>query len=124
MADAVARAAGLLAVVLSLSACGPGAAPPSAGAARVAIKPADVQLAKIFEQSCAACHASVGNPAPQAGDAAAWSPRLAQGEAQLLAHTLNGYKGMPPLGSCGECSEEEFTALIAFMARGEGAAAP
>jgi cytochrome c5 len=42
----------------------------------------------------------------------------------LLDHTVSGYKGMPPLGSCGDCGETEFTALIEFMARGRGAATP
>jgi cytochrome c5 len=34
----------------------------------------------------------------------------------LLDRTISGYKGMPPLGSCAECTEQEFEALIRFMA--------
>ncbi len=49
---------------------------------------------------------------------AAWAPRLAQGGSVLLNHTLSGYKGMPPLGSCMDCSEEDFLALIQFMSEG------
>ncbi|MBE0763098.1 cytochrome c5 family protein, partial [Escherichia coli] len=46
--------------------------------------------------------------APLTGDAAAWAPRLAQGIDTLLDHSINGYKGMPPMGMCMQCSEEQF----------------
>jgi cytochrome c5 len=29
---------------------------------------------------------------------------------------VRGYKGMPPLGACMDCTEREFEALIRFMA--------
>lgn len=63
-------------------------------------------------------------PRPFAGDRAAWAPRLEQGMPTLLAHTVSGYKGMPPLGSCSDCGEDDFTALIEFMSLGKGAATP
>jgi cytochrome c5 len=78
----------------------------------------------MYAATCGPCHSAAGNPAPQAGDRAAWEPRLAQGMPTLLAHTVSGYRGMPPLGSCGDCGEEELTALIEFMALGKGAATP
>lgn len=126
MTDLVARALAFFVAGLVLAACGRSSPANSntPSAAGIASKPAAPKLARIFDQSCAACHAKPGTAAPQVGDRAAWAPRLAQGDAQLLAHVLEGYKGMPPLGSCGDCSEEDFTALIAFMSRGEGAAAP
>ena len=31
-------------------------------------------------------------------------------------NTINGFNGMPPLGMCMDCGEEEFVALINFMA--------
>jgi cytochrome c5 len=74
------------------------------------------QLGKLYLQTCMACHASPGSGAPQAGDRAAWAPRLRQGMDVLLDHTVDGYKGMPPLGSCMDCGEAEFEALIRFMA--------
>ncbi len=43
------------------------------------------------------------------------APRLAQGIDTLLDHSINGYKGMPPMGMCMQCSEEQFRALIDFM---------
>jgi len=102
-------------VVAGLCACGEQAAP--AGGAAAA--PADPKLAKLYGQTCKACHTSPGSGAPQSGDRAAWDPRMAQGMATLLDHTVNGYKGMPPLGSCMDCGEKDFEALIRFMS-GQG----
>jgi len=41
--------------------------------------------------------------------------RIAQGPDTLLDHTINGYNGMPPMGLCVQCSEEQFLGLISFM---------
>ncbi|HKY90572.1 MAG TPA: c-type cytochrome [Nevskiaceae bacterium] len=126
MTNLLQRAAGLTLLSLVLVACGKSEAPPAATSSATApaapITPADPELAKIYTASCRLCHGAVGNPAPQAGDTAAWAPRLAQGMPTLLQHTVAGFKGMPPLGSCSDCGEAEFTALIEFMATGQGAA--
>lgn len=74
------------------------------------------ELGALYLQTCMACHTSPGSGAPQAGDRAAWAPRLRQGMEVLLDHTIEGYEGMPPLGSCMDCSAEQFEALIRFMA--------
>ena len=50
------------------------------------------------------------------GDAAAWETRREKGIETLLANTVNGYRGMPPLGTCGFCSEPDLRDLIAYMA--------
>jgi cytochrome c5 len=34
----------------------------------------------------------------------------------LLASTVAGVGGMPPLGTCGLCSEDDLRELIAYMA--------
>jgi cytochrome c5 len=54
--------------------------------------------------------------APLTGDRKAWEPRIRQGTDTLLDHAINGYNGMPPMGQCVECSEEQFLQLIGFMA--------
>lgn len=106
-----------LATAIAISACGEKA--PSTPTAEVSITgaaPADAKLARLYDQTCKACHTSPGSGAPQAGDVKAWQARLAQGMPKLLDNTINGYKGMPPLGSCMDCNEAEFEALIRFMA--------
>jgi cytochrome c5 len=96
-----------------LAACGPDSAPP---AAATLAAPADPKLARLYEQTCKACHTTPDTGAPLAGDRGAWMPRVAQGMPALVEHTVRGYKGMPPLGSCMDCSEREFEALIRYMA--------
>lgn len=72
--------------------------------------------ARAYQTACASCHARPGTGAPLVGDDHAWAKRRAQGANVLLAHTVNGYRGMPPLGTCGLCSEAELRALVAYMA--------
>jgi cytochrome c5 len=113
------RRAVFLLAAIALAGCGdkpPPPAPASSSSAAAAVTPSDPKLAKLYEQTCKACHTGPGTGAPQAGDRNAWQPRVAQGMPVLLQHTINGYKGMPPLGSCMDCSEAEFEALIKFMA--------
>lgn len=119
------RPLGLLLLSILIAACGKGGTSTGSGGSAPGVsklRPADPNIAKIFDNTCHSCHAAPGSPAPQVGDRAAWEPRLAQGMPTLLAHTVSGYKGMPPLGSCSDCGEPEFTALIEFMALGKGAA--
>lgn len=106
--------AALLALVGLLGGCGDDAAPPATANA-AALAPADPALAKIYDSSCKLCHANPASGAPQSGDTKAWQPRVAQGADSLLDHSINGYKGMPPMGMCMQCSEDEFLALISFM---------
>ncbi len=75
----------------------------------------DPLLLQRWSRSCALCHVNGEGGAPQVGHAAEWQPRLARGNDILLAHTLEGYNNMPPLGYCMGCSREEFAKLIAFM---------
>ena len=103
-----------LGIALALAACG--SKSPTAPTKPTAASPADPKLAKIYDQTCKACHSNPASGAPLAGDAKAWTPRTAQGMDVLMQHAINGYKGMPPLGSCMDCSEDELRALIKFMA--------
>lgn len=82
-------------------------------AARAQLGP---EAARAYQTACASCHARPGTGAPLTGDEGAWRDRRAQGADVLLAHTVDGYKGMPPLGTCGLCSEAELRALVAYMA--------
>ncbi|TNE36569.1 MAG: cytochrome c5 family protein [Alphaproteobacteria bacterium] len=81
--------------------------------------PSDPYLAELYADTCMACHGNPDSGAPMTGDTAAWEDRLAQGEDVLLEHVIDGFNGMPPLGSCVDCTEEDFLDLIDFMANGE-----
>jgi cytochrome c5 len=98
-----------------LSACGKndGAGTPASGAAQSnTLSP---ELSAIYDRSCKNCHSVPASGAPQAGDVQAWTPRVAQGGDFLLDHTFNGYKSMPPMGACMDCSEEQYRGLIEYM---------
>lgn len=73
------------------------------------------EVEEIYNRSCKACHSTPASGAPQKGDAAAWAPRVAQGMDSLLDHTIDGYKAMPPMGMCMDCTEDQFVALIEYM---------
>ena len=88
--------------------------PGDTGSARN-LSPADPKLARLYAQTCKTCHTNPASGAPQTGDAKAWAPRLQQDMPTLLQHAISGYKGMPPMGSCMDCSQAEFQALIRFM---------
>lgn len=80
------------------------------------LMPEDPDLASTYKQTCFACHARGQSGAPLTGAGDAWAARMAKGMDTLLNNTLHGYRGMPPLGACMDCSDEEFIALIQFMA--------
>jgi len=73
-----------------------------------------------WSRSCALCHVNGNAGAPRTGNTAEWQPRLAQGEAALLSHTIEGFNDMPPLGYCMACEREDFRAMIKMMAGDAG----
>ena len=122
------RALAIACLLSLLAGCGTPEAPePAAAAAAAALFAAitdrDPQApgpdgrttASIWARICALCHADGTGGAPRFGNAQDWAPRLAQGEASLLAHTIEGRNQMPPLGYCMDCTREDFVHLIRFM---------
>ncbi len=69
-----------------------------------------------YNRSCGVCHASGAANAPKTGDAASWEPRMAKGMDVLVQSVQNGLGAMPPKGMCFDCSDEEYIALIEYMA--------
>lgn len=73
----------------------------------------------IFKSKCNACHGTGVAGAPKLGDKAAWAPRIAQGEAVLTQHAIEGFKGktgiMPPKGGFASLSDEEISAVVQYM---------
>jgi cytochrome c5 len=70
---------------------------------------------QVYDTACMMCHASGAAGAPKLGDAVAWKPRIAQGDAKLLEHVIKGYKAMPPRGTCTKCSDAELKSAIDHM---------
>lgn len=105
---------------LGLAACRPDA-PSAPSAADVlaaeALRPARTDLAERYERSCLTCH-GVRGAAPLTGHAPSWQPRLKQGTDALLRHTREGLRGMPAMGLCPDCSDQDLRELITFMSTG------
>jgi len=115
--QALRRGAATLSMLALLAACGQESPAPATGAApATTLAPADPQLARLYDKTCRACHTAPGSGAPQSGDRKAWEPRMAQGMPTLVEHTVRGFKGMPPLGTCMDCTQADYERLIRFMA--------
>ena len=74
---------------------------------------------KVFESSCAACHATGVAGAPKFGDKAAWAPRIAQGVSVLYTHAIGGFQGkggvMPPKGGNVALPDPDVKAAVDYM---------
>lgn len=75
----------------------------------------DPFIEELYDISCKACHSTGAGGAPKPFDKAEWEPRLAKGKDVLLKNAIDGYKGMPPLGMCGDCTKEDLQDLIDYM---------
>jgi len=75
---------------------------------------------QVYNSACIACHAAGVGGAPIVGDAVAWAPRIAQGDAILNQHAVDGYTGsvgyMPAKGGRTDLSDEEIAAAVEYMA--------
>jgi len=69
-----------------------------------------------YDKSCKICHANGTANAPKTGDAAAWKPRLDKGMEAMLSSVNNGLNAMPPKGMCFDCNDDDYMALIEYMA--------
>ena len=68
--------------------------------------------------SCALCHVTGNGGAPRVGNADEWEARLTQSPEILLAHTIEGFNNMPPLGYCMSCEQKDLVSMINFMTEG------
>ena len=106
-------------LALVVMACGNGAPQTASAEGGEALLPSDPDLAELYEETCMACHGNPDSGAPMTGDVEAWDERLAKGDDVIMDNVIDGFNGMPPLGSCTDCTEEDFLDLIEFMATGE-----
>jgi len=69
----------------------------------------------VFNKVCKMCHGTGMMGAPKLGDMKSWGPRVEQGEMTLTQHAIEGYKKMPPRGTCKSCSDEDIANAVAYM---------
>ena len=79
----------------------------------------------VYGQVCKTCHETGLAGAPKSGDKAAWTPRVAQGQATVLAHAIAGFQGktglMPAKGGNPDLSDAEVERAVVYMANQVGA---
>lgn len=71
----------------------------------------------IYERTCKLCHGAGVAGAPKFGDKVAWAPRIKEGKPTLYDHALKGFKGMPPRGTCADCSDAEIKELVDYLVK-------
>ena len=98
---------------LALAACGGESGTSEAG--REPVAKVHRTGADIYKRYCFSCHAAGVAGAPKMGDAEAWTLRLAKGQDVLLRSTIDGMVGMPAMGLCFDCSEQELASAIGHM---------
>lgn len=69
----------------------------------------------IYQQVCAACHATGAAGSPKTGDKEAWAPRIATGMDALYASAINGKGVMPPKGGRADISDADIKAAVDYM---------
>ncbi|MDP1646206.1 MAG: c-type cytochrome [Thiobacillus sp.] len=70
---------------------------------------------QIYRQACAFCHDKGVAGAPKTGDAAAWSPRMAQGMGTLYAVALRGKGAMPAKGGNPSLADDDVKAAVDYL---------
>lgn len=70
---------------------------------------------ELYQSSCEICHGAGAGGAPKSFDTEAWASRLEKGKDVLLNNAVAGFKGMPPLGMCSDCTKEDLVDLIDYM---------
>ena len=76
----------------------------------------DARQSTLFVNNCAQCHTRQDTGAPFIGLADDWQEAVARGEDAMLINVVEGIGGMPPLGYCSSCTEEDFRVLIRVLA--------
>ena len=69
----------------------------------------------IYRTSCFACHDTGAAGAPKLADAAAWAPYVDKGMDSMLQNAITGIGGMPPRGTCANCSDDELRDSIQYI---------
>lgn len=73
----------------------------------------------VYKNNCNACHGTGVAGSPKIGDKAAWSARIAKGNAVLIEHAIKGYQGekgyMPAKGGFMNLSDEQVSAAVLYM---------
>lgn len=73
---------------------------------------------QVYQSACAVCHTAGIAGAPKFGDAAAWEPRIAQGDDTMYEHAIKGFNTMPAKGGNMSLSDDAVKAAVDYMSSG------
>ena len=82
----------------------------------IAVAAPDARQSTLFVNNCAQCHTRQETGAPFIGVQGDWQEAVARGEDAMLINVIEGIRGMPPLGYCSACTEQDFRVLIRMLA--------
>lgn len=103
----------------SPAAANPTTAAPASPAAPTTASAENTVGKSVYGKVCALCHAAGVAGAPKPGDKADWAPRIAQGDALLNKHALEGFTGakglMPARGTGASLTDDEVKAAVRYM---------
>lgn len=71
--------------------------------------------AKTYKTYCTICHQVGVAGAPKFRDKASWGDRLDMGIDALTKSAIKGKGGMPPKGTCMQCTDEDIKAAVEYM---------
>ena len=110
------RVYGLVFSFALLSACSEPSQEASQEASLVSSNP-DVMRSgeEIYDAACTTCHAIGLAGAPLFGNKVIWGERANKDLAVLVETVTNGLGGMPPMGMCMDCSQEELANSVQYM---------
>ena len=93
----------------------------SLGAAAVPASAQPKTGQQVYEQVCTTCHATGELGAPKFGDAKAWKPLIAEGQAMLFRTSIKGIRKMPAKGGRPDLSDLEVKRAVVYLANAGGA---
>jgi cytochrome c5 len=76
----------------------------------------DARQIMLLTNNCLQCHVNTESTAPIMGVSKDWESVIAQGEEVTLRNVVLGVRGMPPLGYCSACSEQDLRVLTRLVA--------
>jgi cytochrome c5 len=88
---------------------------PQPVAAAAGVKLVELSGKAVYDQACAACHATGAAGAPKIGVKEQWEPRFAQGLDVLVNHAVNGIRAMPAKGGNPALTEANIRDSIIHM---------
>ena len=70
---------------------------------------------EIYGTACQTCHGIGLAGAPMFGEKISWGERANKDLDKLVETVTNGLNGMPPMGMCMDCTQEELTSSVQYM---------